>query len=121
MSDSRIASLYISYMLCTVILSFPVVFVARVSSMQSPQSIQTLLGEQTVPALLGVHWFRLKSDILWGKVRQSQTIGTKSSDYYISKVGNTGLDSADQMHARADYLQIVHKRFAPAVWGRASC
>ena len=65
-------------------------FVAFVASMQSVLRVQTLLGEQTVPALLGVHWFRLKSDILWGKVRQSQTIETKSSDYYISKVGNTG-------------------------------
>ena len=60
-------------------------FVAFVASMQSVIRVQTLLS------YIGVHWFRLKSDILWGKVRQSQTIETKSSDYYISKVGNTVL------------------------------
>ena len=38
--------------------------------MQRVLRVQTLQGEQTVPALLRVHWFRLKSDILWGKVRQ---------------------------------------------------
>ena len=65
-------------------------FVACMASMQRVLRVQTLQGEQTVPALLRVHWFRLKSDIFGGKVRQSHTIGTKSSDYYISKVGNTG-------------------------------